>query len=241
VNHTIQAFVSSDSQNNVWDDGYPSGGNYWSNYAGADTKNGPNQNLSGSDNIGDRAYTINSNNKDNYPLMNAWNPITFDVNIAGNPVPITVTTNTTITNTGSTPNTLVFTASGPTGTSGYVLVIIPVGLNNTDILVTIDGVPPSTPYPIITTDGTDYFVYFRFDLSSHQIQLVIGAPELPVPAVPMGTLAATVAMILVLAAYFTITKRKREHAEMPNPGHSVDSCALRSISMDGGASSSEQN
>jgi parallel beta-helix repeat protein len=45
---------------NVWDDGYPSGGNYWSDYTGVDA-NG--------DGIGDTPYIIDANNRDHYPLM----------------------------------------------------------------------------------------------------------------------------------------------------------------------------
>jgi parallel beta-helix repeat protein len=57
---------------NVWDDGYPSGGNYWSNYVGVDVKSGPNQDLHGSDEIGDTPYVIDANNTDHYPLMNPY-------------------------------------------------------------------------------------------------------------------------------------------------------------------------
>ena len=50
---------------NVWDDGYPSGGNYWSDYTGVDI-NG--------DGIGDTPYNIpGGSNKDRYPLMVKWN------------------------------------------------------------------------------------------------------------------------------------------------------------------------
>jgi len=67
-----------------WDDGYPSGGNYWSDYSGADLCWGPYQNKTGSDGIGDTPYAINGNNRDSYPLMSPYeywtNPILGDIN-----------------------------------------------------------------------------------------------------------------------------------------------------------------
>jgi parallel beta-helix repeat protein len=57
---------------NIWDDGYPSGGNYWSDYDGIDFCSGPFQNEFGSDGIGDASYNISENNIDQYPLMNPW-------------------------------------------------------------------------------------------------------------------------------------------------------------------------
>jgi parallel beta-helix repeat protein len=54
---------------NYWDNGYPSAGNYWSDYIGVDIFNGPFQNITGSDGIGDTAYVIDADSKDNYPLM----------------------------------------------------------------------------------------------------------------------------------------------------------------------------
>jgi len=54
---------------NTWDDGYPSGGNYWSDYTGADLFRGTNQNVTGSDGIGDTPHLIDANNKDRYPLI----------------------------------------------------------------------------------------------------------------------------------------------------------------------------
>ncbi|HEV2519396.1 MAG TPA: right-handed parallel beta-helix repeat-containing protein [Thermoplasmata archaeon] len=56
----------------AWANGYPQGGNYWSNYTGLDTKSGPGQNLPGADRIGDTPYALNPVTADPYPLMGAW-------------------------------------------------------------------------------------------------------------------------------------------------------------------------
>jgi len=57
------------SRFNIWDDGYPSGGNYWSDHTGLDLYSGLYQDETGSDGIGDVPYTIDANNTDRYPLM----------------------------------------------------------------------------------------------------------------------------------------------------------------------------
>jgi parallel beta-helix repeat protein len=60
---------------NGWDDGFPSGGNYWSNYLGVDLKGGPSQNQSGSDGIGDTPFY-----DDRFPLMQPWVTLVGDIN-----------------------------------------------------------------------------------------------------------------------------------------------------------------
>ncbi|MEW5937708.1 MAG: NosD domain-containing protein [Candidatus Thermoplasmatota archaeon] len=72
-NHIIDnAMQAYDECDNAWDNGYPSGGNYWSDYTGTDAMNGVNQDIPGADGIGDTPYTNiqgGSGAKDNYPLM----------------------------------------------------------------------------------------------------------------------------------------------------------------------------
>jgi len=57
---------------NQWDNGYPSGGNYWSDYVGVDNFRGPHQNITGSDGIGDTNYSIDMDSIDHYPLMEPY-------------------------------------------------------------------------------------------------------------------------------------------------------------------------
>jgi parallel beta-helix repeat protein len=61
INNAQQEVLSS--SDSIWDNGYPSGGNQWSNYTGVDANE---------DGIGDSAQIIDSNNIDHYPLMNPW-------------------------------------------------------------------------------------------------------------------------------------------------------------------------
>lgn len=63
---------------NQWDDGYPSGGNYWSDYTGGDEFSGPNQDIPGSDGIGDTPRVVppcspdHLDPEDRYPLMEPY-------------------------------------------------------------------------------------------------------------------------------------------------------------------------
>jgi parallel beta-helix repeat protein len=69
IGNLIQAY---DDKANFWDNGYPSGGNYWSDYSGVDLMSGPLQDQPGSDGIGDTPYEIDANSTDHYPLMSPF-------------------------------------------------------------------------------------------------------------------------------------------------------------------------
>jgi len=60
---------------NVWDDGYPSGGNYWDDYL---TRYPDAKEIDGSG-IGDTPYFIYQKNQDNYPLLPYWFPPTISI------------------------------------------------------------------------------------------------------------------------------------------------------------------
>jgi len=58
---------------NYWDLGYPSGGNYWSDYSGTDNFSGLYQNETGSDGIGDTAFFTGwTGVLDHYPLFDPY-------------------------------------------------------------------------------------------------------------------------------------------------------------------------
>lgn len=66
-----QTSLFGDIRANTWDNGYPYGGNYWSDYRGRDLYSGPYQNVTGSDGLGDIPYSIEVNNTDRFPFMNS--------------------------------------------------------------------------------------------------------------------------------------------------------------------------
>ncbi len=73
--NVTEAVVDNELENgqasvNFWDNGYPLGGNYWSDYVGTDFDG---------DGIGDTTYVLYENNQDNYPLID-YPPITTDSN-----------------------------------------------------------------------------------------------------------------------------------------------------------------
>ncbi|MCK4266888.1 MAG: right-handed parallel beta-helix repeat-containing protein, partial [Thermoplasmata archaeon] len=62
---------AQDTGTNSWDNGYPSGGNWWSDYSGVDLNTTAAQNVPPPDSLGDTPYTniLGGANQDNYPLM----------------------------------------------------------------------------------------------------------------------------------------------------------------------------
>jgi parallel beta-helix repeat protein len=67
VNNTQQIFTTYD-EINIWNDCYPSGGNYWSDYI----TRYPNAAEIDNSHIWNTPYMIDNYNQDNYPLMNPW-------------------------------------------------------------------------------------------------------------------------------------------------------------------------
>ncbi len=90
INNTQQAI--DDSASTQWDSGYPSGGNFWSDYSGPDTCSGPDQDVClGPDGIGDvpRVISGDSGALDRYPLMRPFaSPVLATVKFDPSSIPL---------------------------------------------------------------------------------------------------------------------------------------------------------
>src|SRR5437773_214225 len=78
IDNRVQAF-DEDGDNNSWDNGYPSGGNYWSDIGAIDNCSGPSQDVCPNpDGIADQPYTIGQTyagtDIDRHPLMKPFAP-----------------------------------------------------------------------------------------------------------------------------------------------------------------------
>lgn len=145
MNNTHQAICSFAF--NRWDNGYPSGGNYWSDYADVDFYSGSGQDETGSDGIGDTVYEIDIDDQDGYPLMGpisvfdvgTWNEEECNVNVVGNSTISKFQFN-------KTQKIISFNVTGDTGL-GFCRAIIPnvivQDLWQGNFTVLVDGEEPS--------------------------------------------------------------------------------------------------
>lgn len=161
INYEISYGLENQTARNFWNDWYPSGGNYWSDYNGTDSNN---------DGIGDSPYIIAENNIDNYPLMNPYKPLTNEF------LAMDIISNSTITALHfDTSNRIVsFNAQGPTGTSGFTEIVIPktVLSNPEDFSILLDNKPIEY---CIKSVGDRWFLLVDYSHSSHDIVLKLGS------------------------------------------------------------------
>jgi parallel beta-helix repeat protein len=207
VGNTVQAIVDSLGYVNVWDDGYPSGGNYWSDYSGVDLNSGPYQNEVGSDGIGDANYTINADNNDRYPLMGPFS--TFNCGSWDNkPYYADIVSNSTISafNFNPAQKLISFNVNGSSGTIGFCKITIDNALLGGPYIVLVDATPVT---PSVTSNGTHSFLFFTYAHSTHNVS-IIGSTVIPeswiiLPLLMMGTL-------------FAMAVKKKISRQMPQKG-----------------------
>jgi len=192
INNTFQTSLSAPG--GTWDDSYPSGGNYWSDYIGFDSKNGSNQDQLGSDGIGDTPYQW----LDRYPFMgpicyfNAgkWNEKCYY---------IVISSNSTISDFSFSSNnepSIRFNVSSPVGKSNFCRVTVPKQLLWVDFVenwtVTVNGEVIST---FIIDESQLEQTYFYFDCSQESQTVKISGTH----AIPEFSV-----IVILLVALFSI-------------------------------------
>jgi hypothetical protein len=162
--------VISDGSPNTWDNGYPSGGNYWSNYQ----TTYPSAEENDSSAFWNTPYMIDTNNTDMYPLMGpfntfsvgTWNGVECGVDTVSN----STTTNLTF---SSNAKTLTFSVTGPNGTVGFCRVAIPTGLMWVSTLSQWSVIVGGTFYgnQTIIQSGNYTYIYFTYTQGTKTIQI----------------------------------------------------------------------
>jgi len=190
---------------NVWDDGYPSGGNYWSDYAGVDLFSGPYQNETGSDGIGDTSYVIDENNTDRYPLMGPFNSFNTSVGY-----PVDIISNSTIQNFQyfKSNRTIVMHVSNVTAnqTVGFCRLTIPHDVISPPYTVKVNGT--TLNFQTIYENYTEgiSIIYFTYEHSNLEITVI---PEFSSAMIlPLFTLTTLIATIL-------LKKKRKTKSQLP--------------------------
>jgi hypothetical protein len=173
---------------NVWDNGYPSGGNYWSDYNGTDLYSGPYQNVTGSDGIGDKPYVIYANNTDDYPLMGMFS----DFSVATG-VDVEVVSNSTVSGFQFSGTAVLFNVSGVSGTTGFCNVCVPTSLLNGTLTVLVNGT--KVQYSLLPSSNSSIsYLYFTYGQSTEQVAIM---PEYPDPLILAMFMLATLSAIAI--------------------------------------------
>lgn len=198
---------------NSWDNGYPSGGNYWSDYVDVDLYSGSHQNQTGSDGIWDHLYS-RTGVVDHYPLkgpfstfrLGTWNGTVHNVDVVSDS-----TIRSFGFNSSADPKTLSFEVEETNSTGGFLQVALPKDVlwcdNTEQWIVTVDG-EPIQQRNIIEDDWNTY-IYVSYNQSTRtvQIQSTHAVPELP-PCLVLPLSMTTTLLALLLSRRRTTKQSK---------------------------------
>ena len=182
INNTLQTLLTT-GDTHIWDDGYPSGGNYWSDYTGVDAN---------MDGIGDSFYEIDSNNIDHYPLMGMFSNFN-----ATSEYHVQTICNSSISDFQFNGTAISFNVTGETDTIGFCRICIPTALMNVTYKVYVNGTEVS--YDLLPcSNSTHSYLYFTYN---HSTQEVVIIPEFP-------TWTSMLLILILLSIAIAIYKRR---------------------------------
>jgi len=201
INNPLQVY-SPDSRNK-WDNYYPIGGNYWSDYKGVDSSSGPYQNVTGSDGIGDTPYIIDENNIDHYPLMGPLKSFNTSVSYS-----VDVISNSTIEDFKYfySNSTIVMHVSNMTAnqTVGFCRLAIPHDVISPPYTVKVNGT--IVEYNIIYENFTSRLsiIYFTYEHSGLEITIIPESPSV-----------TSMLLMLIVISIIVLIKRKALRKSFP--------------------------
>lgn len=214
INNTHQ--IESFGGLNYFDNGYPSGGNYWSDHVAADLKNGPYpQSEVGSDGILDEGYPAGAFTPlDNYPLAH---PVTsLVVTVDENTFDVQVLTNSTLTayNFSLSEKCVSLFISGLEGSSGACRVSIPKELLSCEYLgnwtVSIYQNSDEQALQCLSLeDMQSTYLYFEYNLTATDSKIKITGTKVLTETISLAVaLFALVSLTLTLWATISLKKKK---------------------------------
>ncbi|MHA2315747.1 MAG: right-handed parallel beta-helix repeat-containing protein [Candidatus Hermodarchaeia archaeon] len=187
ISNTLQANITT-GYVNIWDDGYPSGGNYWSDYNGTDSYSGLYQNETGSDGIGDSSHILDADNQDNYPLMGMFSDFK-----ATSEHHVQTICNSSISDFQYNGTAIGFNVTGETDTTGFCRICIPRALMNETYQVFANGTEVQCNL-LPCSNTTHSYLYFTYNLSTQEVIII---PEfLSFLILPLFMIATLLAVIV---------------------------------------------
>jgi len=185
---------------NLWDNGYPDGGNFWSNSYNEDYYSGLLQNVEGSDGIGDSIYEIDEDNFDNYPLMGSLS--VFKLEKQEIVYPFHIISNSRISSVAysfsSNDQKISFYADNGASSDGFCLICVPHILLDEPYEILVDGQYPSYINYNIYDNRTRRWIYFTYE-NPKDVQII---PEFP------PTLTVALPFLLAITLTIMIYKKK---------------------------------
>jgi parallel beta-helix repeat protein len=200
---------------NYFDDGYPAGGNYWSDAVGTDLKSGPNQNEPGADGILDQGYPESLPSPwDNYPLD--WPITNLQLTVGAENFVLQVSTNSTLTGCylNGTAKSIGLLVTAEENIVGSCRIAIPKELLSAEnmsewrvVEVYLNGTSMSLPY-WAAEDSENTYVYFTYMQSGVSEIDVTGTSSLNEFSFDFMILAFMLVSIAALVLYKSLRKPK---------------------------------
>lgn len=187
----------------VWDNGYPSGGNYWSDHSNIDFYHGVNQNISGSDGIVDENYM----DLDKYPLVEP--PSFVYLYSSYKDYYSTIITNSSISNFYFNPEMgsfVNFTVQN-NGNTGFCRVAIPKAVlwieSGEQWIIKLNG---TIVDPLLLEDENCTYFYLQYGQGAFHIEI---QGFHVIPEIPPGS--TWMILILFLTILFAIIKKLKTY------------------------------